>query len=373
MAWLELPHQYQKGQGCRSRSRSSSASTTASGERLTVEDGASSVGSVSSQPVPLHDFFNFKDVQRWEKGRFRMEWMLRESSRTKSSVDHMYDATSSIHVAVKRIPNDWITECHEHFKKKHGRQSHQPWVDLGCTAFLTSVGYPYVCSLLGVYRDSEATHIVTDLANEGDLLDFSSSCKVEPGPARESLMRPIAKQIMSAVQHLHDLSIVHRDISLESFVVSRRAGDGAKQVQLISFGRSSCGRYIRGGAARPSYEAPETHSGEVYDGFLSDAFSVGVALFGMLTQECPWMSTQQGRCKAFDFFQQKGFRAFAARRKCFKQGLTIADCMTEPLGQMLEGLLSTNPEERLTLGEAARFEGVDRKSVWDEPWVHGLP
>lgn len=358
-------------------SRTSSASTSAPSDSTPMDD-FEWVSFTSPWPVgwqPLHTFFNQGDVQRWESGRFRMERVLQSAPRNKGRVDHMFDASTGMHVAVKHIPNSWVCESHDVFAARHPRETERPWVDIGCAALLTSLDFPYACPLLGVYQGRKTTHVVMELAQEGDLFDWAVACPEAPGKAREALVQPLARQILDAVRQLHELSIVHRDISAENIVLSRPDG-GALQIQLIDFGMSTKKRYMRGGGGhgKPAYQAPETHWGDAYDGFLSDAFAVGVLLFSILTGENPWVSTEPGRCKAFEFCKTHGFRAFAARRKCFKQTRTVAECLSEPAMQVLDGLLCSDPVRRLTLGESGhgRYgDGWARPSVWDQAWVQG--
>jgi len=213
--------------------------------------------------------------------------------------------------------------------------------------------------------------MVTELASQGDLLAWSTACKEAPGVARESLVLPLARQIMDAVRQLHDLDIAHGGISLDTMLVSHQAVDGGLRIHFDDFGVSSS-RYTSSRQGKPSYLAPEVHETEAHDGFRSDAFAVGVVVYSLLAAMYPWHSTHPGGCKAFEFFQRHGFRDFIARRKCFQQSRTLAQCMSESVMWMLEGLLSVNPSTRLTLGEGV-FGGRDPKtSVWQEPWVNCL-
>mmetsp|Transcript_81847 Transcript_81847/g.254021 ORF Transcript_81847/g.254021 Transcript_81847/m.254021 type:complete len:383 (-) Transcript_81847:45-1193(-) len=323
---------------------------------------------------PIHAFFAMEDVQRWDHASFRMERTICRAPQNKGRVDQMLDACTSVYVAVKTMPNDWVCECQELFAQRHPFACERPWVDICCTAFLTSIRFPYVCPLLGVYRSSNSTSVVTEFASHGDLFGWAAACGEAPGQARERLVRPLAGQIADAVRRLHDLSIVHGDISAENVLLVREAGAGGLRVQIIDFGMATGDRWPRGGGqgggqGRAPYRAPEVHSGEAYDGFLADAFAVGVVLCSVLMREFPWTSTRPGACRAFTHFQAHGFDAFAARRKCFKQKLTMAECTSELSRPVLAGLLSVSPSDRLTLGECVWQDGDDRPSLWHLPWM----
>lgn len=324
----------------------------------------------------MQQFFAAADVQRWDAGRFAMVRTIQDAPRNQGQVHHMVDSFTRANVAVKQMKNEWVCDSHAAFAAVYPHETERPWVDIGCNAFLTSVAYPYVCPLLGVYRDAERTSVVTELASEGDLFTWAMACDSEPGLEREAAVRPLALQILDAVRMLHDLNIVHGDISAENILLSRRATDGELQIQLIDFGMSSVVRFAHVDRGKPTYQAPEVHSGEAFDGFLSDAFAVGVALYGLLMLAYPWNSTKPDSCKAFEFLKKSGFRALVAKRRCLNRSGSVGQRMSEPLIQLLQGLLAVDPADRLTLGECAIFAGGDghpaARSAWQEPWVQGV-
>jgi len=123
--------------------------------------------------------------------------------------------------------------------------------------------------------------------------------------------------------------------------------------------------------AKPSYQAPEMHAWKAYDSFLAESFSVGVLLYGLFVKEQPWLSTKPGVCINFQYAQAKGFRAFIKKRKVRGTDKRVMDVLSEPLVQLLEGMLASDPKERLTFGEA---EYLSQRSVWDEAWMkeHGM-
>mmetsp|Transcript_31529 Transcript_31529/g.104532 ORF Transcript_31529/g.104532 Transcript_31529/m.104532 type:complete len:430 (+) Transcript_31529:68-1357(+) len=314
--------------------------------------------------APLKAAFNAGDVQAWEPKNFRRIRKIADARASHGLVLQMIDSFTGKNVAVKQIPNSWICQRPEDFDQRHDSGEEQPWVDIGCAALLTSAAYQYACPLLGVFRDDQTTHIVTELAREGDL--FSWCCRPQvsaPGPERETLVRALARQIMDSVRQLHDISIVHGDMSLQNILLSRPL-----EIQLIDFGKSSTSRFLSSGRrCKPSYEAPEMHTGEEFDGFLSDAFAVGVTLYALLCDDYPWLSTRPGRCKCFKYFHQNGFRAFIEKRR-IRTGAHVDKLLSEPVVALLSGLLDPDPAARLTLGESV-WEGSGRRSVDQSSWL----
>eukprot|EP00446_Apocalathium_sp_SHHI-4_P038644 CAMPEP_0177314500 /NCGR_PEP_ID=MMETSP0368-20130122/11963_1 /TAXON_ID=447022 ORGANISM="Scrippsiella hangoei-like, Strain SHHI-4" /NCGR_SAMPLE_ID=MMETSP0368 /ASSEMBLY_ACC=CAM_ASM_000363 /LENGTH=383 /DNA_ID=CAMNT_0018773645 /DNA_START=76 /DNA_END=1227 /DNA_ORIENTATION=- len=313
---------------------------------------------------PLKVAFDAGDVQPWEPRNFKLVRKIQDAPRNHGQVLHMIDTITCKEVAVKQIPNSWIRQHPEDFDQQLYGEGEHPWVGIGCAALLTNANYQYACPLLGVYRDEQTTHIVMELAHEGDLFSWCHSPHVSvPGPERETLVRPLARQIIQSLQQLHDLSIVHGDVSLENIVLS-----GPLQIQLIDFGKSSTSRFFRSGIRnKSSYAAPEMHTGEEFDGFLSDAFAAGVTLYALLCNEYPWLSTRPVCCKTFDYFCKNGFRAFIKKRR-LRSGAYVEESMSEPVVELLAGLLDPDPASRLTLGESAWAES-GRRSVAGSSWL----
>jgi serine/threonine protein kinase len=318
----------------------------------------------------LHDAFDPSEIKPWEPGRFEEVVKLQDAPRNQGEVLKMWDKVANMVVAVKRMPNNWIQSSHSEFIAAYPKEIEFPWQDIGCNKLLSAAGFPYGCNLLGVFRDDEHTEVVTTFATEGDLFSWCVgplSQSVQPGPDREAFIRPLAFKLLHAVQQLHELSLVHRDISLENVLLSEADG-GELLLQVIDFGMASHLRYfqecVRG---KPAYQAPELHQHGVYDAFLSDAFSVGVTIYSLFVQDYPWLSTKPGACKCYAFARKHGFRGYVRKRKLRKKQTVVADRMSAELVQMLEGLLEPDPSKRLTLGESA-FNGF-RKSVWDEKWM----
>jgi len=104
-----------------------------------------------------------------------------------------------------------------------------------------------------------------------------------------------------------------------------------------------------------------------HDPFLADTFAVGVLLYALFAKDYPWMATKPGVCKHFEYFQAQGFRELIHKRKVRKADDRIIDVLSEPLKQLLEGMMARDPNRRLSLGAVAH-----RRSVWDEPWVKQL-
>jgi len=205
-------------------------------------------------------------------------------------------------------------------------------------------------------------------ANGGDLFNWASELKEQPGLERETRVRPLVKQILHSVQGLHNRSIVHGDLSMENVLLSSSEDADSPQIRLIDFGAATTERFAtQRVTGKPSYQAPEMFDDErTRDGFLSDAFSVGVVLYAMCLMDYPWLSTS-GADKCFEYVKTKGLAAFFKKRKLPNGSQSLSEVASPELCSLLAGLLEIDPSKRLTLGEDAFGSG--RSSVWDEPWL----
>jgi len=312
-----------------------------------------------------------EEVKDWDEGGYTMVAKLQDAVRNHGRVDLMRtsEAEGRVRVAVKRMPTRWVRLTPEDFRDNCANASEKPWHDLGVMRELNKIGYPFVCKLLDVFRDQENTYVVTSLATRGDLFCWCD-CDPKPGRAREEAMKPIVGQIATGVRWLHDLGIAHRDLSLENILLTEE--EDKLHVKLIDFGMVTlsrrCRREVRG---KRSYQAPEMHADAEYDAYLSDAFALGVVTFAMAAQDYPWTSTKRNACQLYEYVSLFGFRKFLEKRRLRKgNGERLIEIFSPSLVDALDGLLESEPRERVTLGELCF--GKDRPSCWASNWLDGL-
>jgi len=328
-------------------------------------------------PKNLHEMFSTDEVQPWEENRFKTVRKLGDATSNYGVVLLRHDTKKDQLFAVKQMPNSWIRDNHDDFRVAHPSDMEMPWQDIGCTRYLNSVNYRYSCVLDEVYRNKDNTFVVSSFASGGDLFDLSQRGDT-PGPTREAAIAKVVVALLSGLMQLHNMQIVHRDISLENVLLTKE-DVSESDIRIIDFGMCSMMRTFRTASGKASYQAPEMQGSsavddfvgwivcEEHDGFLADMFAAGVLIYALMVKDYPWLSTKPGRCKCFDFVQKFGFRAYCANRKVRGSNLKIDECLSEPLMQLLEGMLAMDPSKRLTLGE--KIWAKERRSVWDEPWM----
>lgn len=142
-----------------------------------------------------------------------------------------------------------------------------------------------ICRLYDKIVLDDRVHLVLEYVPGRELCDI-----VEHESLPEDLCRYLWRQLLLAVEYMHDKNIVHRDLKLENMMV-----DENNQFKLIDMG---FGQFFKPGSllstfcGSPDYAAPELFRGIPYDGPKVDIWSLGVVLFAMLSGCLPFLNTQ---------------------------------------------------------------------------------
>ncbi|HET9768703.1 MAG TPA: serine/threonine-protein kinase, partial [Thermoanaerobaculia bacterium] len=148
-----------------------------------------------------------------------------------------------------------------------------------------TLSHPSVITIYDVVEsspDEDSFYIVMEYV-EGQGLDARMR---ERGPMQLAEVAPLVTQIASALDHLHERGIVHRDVKPGNVLV---AGDG--RIKITDFGIA---RSEDPGATldtdvygTPYYMAPEQIQGRPLDA-RTDVFALGVVVYEMLTGTRPF-------------------------------------------------------------------------------------
>lgn len=156
---------------------------------------------------------------------------------------------------------------------------------------LRSLRHPYIIHLEDIFADGHNLYLVMEYSRGGDLFDrVIQKRKYEEHEAKE-----VIRQILIAIEYLHDRKIAHRDLKPENILLISPESD--INIKISDFGlakamdesggfKSFCGT--------PEYFAPEvlqrkhTVRGEGRYDLKSDLWSVGVIMFVLLGGEFPF-------------------------------------------------------------------------------------
>jgi len=106
-----------------------------------------------------------------------------------------------------------------------------------------------------------------EYANGGELFDFIvNNSRIDE---REACL--IFQQIISGIEYIHKLNVVHRDMKPENLLI-----DNNKTIKIIDFGLSNTFKeeeLLKTACGSPCYAAPEMIAGKKYYGPKADIWS----------------------------------------------------------------------------------------------------
>ena len=137
--------------------------------------------------------------------------------------------------------------------------------------------HPYIVQMVEVCRDKENVYVVMECLGGGELFEHL----LAKGPFKEDYALTIFAQVALAVDYMHSVDIVHRDLKAENLVF---AAKGSPVVKFIDFGgASTCGEGgLTGLVGTPQYVAPEVVKGFGDDSPTEIPYGKGCDLWSMV-------------------------------------------------------------------------------------------
>lgn len=202
-------------------------------------------------------------------------------------------------------------------------------------------------------RQSEARWcVVMEQGIFGDLLAL-----VAQGPLPEPRVRVVAKGLMDALEHIHGLGIMHRDIKAESVLVKENG-----RAILADFGLACLlddAEEMRQRVGSPGYAAPEVYVGASYNE-RADMFSAGAALYFVVTGKLPFHGGNAAATIRRSLRSEPGFDA------------SILRCTTSRCRDFVAQLMRKAPEERFSAKEALRTSWINGRATRRPPPNFGI-
>ncbi|KAK2191769.1 hypothetical protein NP493_46g07043 [Ridgeia piscesae] len=146
------------------------------------------------------------------------------------------------------------------------------------------IHHPNIIELYEVmqFNGKIEVYIAMEIAGHGDLLEY---IKLR-GAIAEEKAKVLFYQLVSAIEYLHSISIIHRDLKCENILL-----DSENNVKVSDFGfarimtEEDLSSTFCGSAA---YAAPEILQGIPYKGAPYDVWSIGVILYIMVCGSMPY-------------------------------------------------------------------------------------
>ncbi|KAK6454443.1 checkpoint kinase 1 [Scheffersomyces xylosifermentans] len=153
-------------------------------------------------------------------------------------------------------------------------------------------GHPNIIGLHSFGTDNTWIYIVMEMAECGDLFD-----KIEPEVGiDDELAHFYFKQLINAVDYIHQKGVAHRDIKPENILI-----DCEGNLKLADFGlatvykrKNSEKRLSHEKCGSPPYMAPEIIEESGYDASKIDIWACGIVLIILLSGQLAWQEPSYG-------------------------------------------------------------------------------
>jgi eukaryotic-like serine/threonine-protein kinase len=177
--------------------------------------------------------------------------------------EHKYQQSHAALKILKTEASPFATT--NHWKKREGNEVYM----------LAHVTHPHIIGMHEYGIQDDIQFLVMDWAKQGTLLDlFTRSVSL-------STVAICVKQIASALQHLHMMHVIHRDIKPTNILVEQDIS-----VLLADFELAIDYRNCHSTAGTPAYAAPEQKQGRPCP--ASDQYALGVIVYQWLCGELPF-------------------------------------------------------------------------------------
>uniref|UniRef100_A0A8C5ER00 Ribosomal protein S6 kinase n=1 Tax=Gouania willdenowi TaxID=441366 RepID=A0A8C5ER00_GOUWI len=195
-------------------------------------------------------------------------------------------------------------------------------------------GHSNIVKLHEIYHDQLHTYLVLELLGGGELLERIR----QKQHFSETEASRIMRKLVSAVSHMHDVGVVHRDLKPEVLVITK-PGDNS-EIKIIDFGfarlKPPDNQLLKTPCFTLQYAAPEILK---YDGYdeSCDLWSLGVILYTMLSGQVPFQCQEKSltltsaeeimkKIKQGDFsFEGEAWRNVSQQAKDLIQELLTVD------------------------------------------------
>ncbi|KAL6057916.1 Serine/threonine-protein kinase MARK2 [Balamuthia mandrillaris] len=228
----------------------------------------------------------------------------------------------------------------------------------------------HVVRLLEVIEMEDKYHIILGFVEGGELYEYAM--------ARETLSEDEARifwrQMLLAVNYMHQRNVVHRDLKLENVMLDRN-GD----VVIIDLGLAAfkvAGKKLSTFCGSTSYAAPEMFLCREYEGPEVDVWSLGVILYCLVLGYLPFEDPEH--IVAADYIPLTNENVSAELVELFERifrfepsdRITVQDLLQHPwTNKGLEPLPLHEPDEKDTITEpmvrALEAFGFERKAIME--------
>ncbi|XP_075219844.1 calcium/calmodulin-dependent protein kinase I isoform X3 [Lycorma delicatula] len=203
--------------------------------------------------------------------------------------------------------------------------------------------HPNIVQLLETFEDKHKVYLVMELVTGGELFDRI----VEKGSYTEKDASDLIRQVLEAVDYMHEQGVVHRDLKPENLLYY--SPDEDSKIMISDFGLSKMedSGIMATACGTPGYVAPEVLAQKPY-GKAVDVWSIGVISYILL-------------CGYPPFYDENDANLFAQILKGeFEFDSPYWDDISDSAKDFIRQLMCVDVEKRYTCRQALAH-----------PWISG--
>lgn len=205
-----------------------------------------------------------------------------------------------------------------------------------------------IVQLMDVYEDKSFKYLVMQLVTGGELFDRI----VEKGNYTEKDASQLIKQVLEAVDYMHDKGVVHRDLKPENLLYYSAAEDSKIMISDFGLSKTAESGIMATACGTPGYVAPEVLAQQPYDKEV-DVWSIGVISYILLCGYPPFYDENDS-----ELFRQilKGYYEFDS---------PYWDDISESAKDFIRRLMCKQVSMRITCKQALTHQWICGNSALD--------
>lgn len=198
-----------------------------------------------------------------------------------------------------------------------------------------------IVQLIETFEDKHKVYLVMELVTGGELFDRI----VEKGSYTEKDASMLIRQVLEAVDYMHEQGVVHRDLKPENLLYYSRDEDSKIMISDFGLSKMEDSRTMATACGTPGYVAPEVLAQKPY-GKAVDVWSIGVISYILL-------------CGYPPFYDENDANLFAQILKGdFEFDAPYWDDISDSAKDFIRHLMCVDPAKRYTCKQALAHEWI---------------